>query len=271
MLPGIVARLKDPPPANQKMPDGTWDAIRVGRKGLVLARDWLDRELSRERKIVLARSAVIIQACYRASENHREYQKNQSAWSIQSCLRATNACKPYKALRSTTLQIMPEMHAFTGRVIASRAADTAAMTTARNEMNAFLDDNKRLEKNEAEERKLACLEDEYSWKLSDATFAQRITEDKAQYLAMAEAAYGSASGIMSTVKDFIESNNKKGADADSRWQKMQTEGQVRSVPLVRQYKSEAEPFVAPGKDAYRFKYSFSYKGAKAVDDEGGSK
>ena len=152
------------------------------------------------------------------------------------------------------------------RVIASRAADTAAMTTARNEMNAFLDDNKRLEKAEAEERKLAALEDEYSWKLSDATFAQRVAEDKAQYIAMAETAYSSATGVMNAVKDFIDANNRKGADADSRWQKMQTEGQVRSVPLVRQYKSEAEPF-KPRKDAYRFKYSFSYKEAKAVDEE----
>ena len=40
---------------------------------------------------------------------------------------------------------------------------------------------------------------------------------------------------------------------------------MRAVPLVRQYKSEAAAFSAPSKDAYRFKYSFSYKGAKAVE------
>ena len=247
------------------MADGTWDAIRVGRKGLVLARDWLDRALSRERKIVLARSAVIIQAAYRGADSHRQYLADQSAWTIQSCLRSVNNCKPYKTLRRTTLEIMPEMHAFTGRVIAARAADTAALSAAKNEMNGFLDDNKRLEKMEAEERKQAGLEDDY------ATFAQRVAEDKAQYIAMADTAYQSAVGQMAAVKDFIESNIKKGADADSRWQKMQTEGKVRSVPLVRQYKSEAEPFQAPGKDAYRFKYSFSYKGAKAVSEEPGSK
>jgi hypothetical protein len=159
---------------------------------------------------------------------------------------------------------MPEMHAFTGRIISARALDTASMNTARNEMNAFLDDNKRLEKAEADERKMATMEDEYSWKLMDATFAQRVAEDKKQYVTMAETAYQAAVGQMAAVKDFIDLTNKKGSEADARWQKMQTEGVVRAVPLVRQYKSEMAPFTAPGKDAYRFKYSFSYKGAKAV-------
>ena len=45
---------------------------------------------------------------------------------------------------------------------------------------------------EADERKMAAAEDEYSWKLMDATFGTRVAEDKRQYLTMAETAYKQA-------------------------------------------------------------------------------
>lgn len=262
-LPSIIRSMTEPPPANQKNADGTYDAIRVG-KSLVLARDWLDRELSRLRKVIYDKSAVIIQATYRGSKYHMDYQKEQSAWSIQACLRAVAVCKPYKSLRSTTLQIMPEMHAFTGRIQQARAADSALMVGAQNEMAGFLEDNKRLERAEAEERKSAAMEDDYSWKLMDATFAERVNADKQQYIAMAECAYSSATGQMKAVKEFLDGTSRKGAEADARWQKMQTEGVVRTVPVVRQYKAADSPFTAPAADSFRFKYTFSYKGAKAA-------
>jgi hypothetical protein len=265
-LPSIVKTMAEAPPANQMNPDGSYDAIRVG-KSLVLARDWLDRELAKQRKVILDKSAVIIQATYRGSDSHRHYQKEQSAWSIQACLRSVAVCKPYKALRSTTLEIMPEMHAFTGRILQARAADNALMLNAQNEMAAFLEDNKRLERAEAEERKLAAMEDDYSWKLMDATFTQRIDADKQQYVAMAETAYSSALGQMKAVKDFIDTTNKKGSEVDARWQKLQTDGVVRTVPVVRKYEANAEPFTPPTQDSFRFKYSFSYKGAKPAKSE----
>jgi len=264
LLPKIIQCMAELPSADQQNPDGTWDAIRVGKKGLIMARDWLDRELDKMRREVLSQSAVIIQATYRASAEHIEYTRQQGAWSIQAACRAVSAKKPYHNTRMTVLKAMPEMHAFTGRVIASRAADTAGITAARNEMNAFNEDHRRLEKMEADERKMAMLEDEYSWKLMDATFALRVDGDKKQYLTMADTAYKTAIERMASVKEFIDTTAKKGSEADARWQKMQTEGVVRAVPLVRQYKTEAVPFQAPSKDAYRFKYSFSYKGAKAV-------
>jgi len=267
MVPGIVDALPDDakPAPDQRNEDGTWDAIRIGMKGLVLARDWLDRELEHKRKEILSVSAVIIQASYRAANNKKDYTRQRAAWDIQSSLRGVQNTAPYERLRGTVLKIMPEMHAFTGRVIAARAADTALFTAARNEMNAFIEDNKRLERMEADERKMAAAEDEYSWKLMDATFSTRVAEDKRQYLTMAETAYKQAIETSLAVRDFIETTDRKGAESDSRWQKMQTEGVVRAVPLVRQYKSEAAAFSAPSKDAYRFKYSFSYKGAKAVE------
>jgi len=262
MLPEIVARLPDPPAADQKNPDGTWNAIHVGRKGLILARDWLDRELDIQARLIKGKSAVIIQSVYRANEYTKQYKRDKSAWDIQSCCRALSEAMPYSALRRTTLSILPEMHAFTGRIITNRMADINEMNQSRNEMNAFLEDNRRLEKQEADERKQAATEDEYSWKLMDATFSERVNADKEQYLAMADTAYKTAIASVNNVKEFIDTTAKKGAEADARWQKMQTEGVVRAVPLVRQYKDEAVAFAPPSKDAYRFKYSFSYKGAK---------
>jgi len=269
MIPEIVSRL----PADQvnsesmqkqKQPDGTYDAIRVGRDGLVLARDWLDRELGAQRRIILGRSAVTIQAAYRACFNRMEYDRESGAWNIQACLRTVNVQKPYREKRQAVLQLMSTLHDFTGRTLAGRANESANLQAARNEMNAFEEDNKRLEKMEADERKTAAGEDEYSWRLMDATFGERVAADKQQYLSMAEAAYGKAKDKITDVKSFIDQIQKKGAESDARWQKMQTEGVVRAVPLVRQYKSEAAPFQPPSKDSYRFKYSFSYKGAKPV-------
>lgn len=111
---------------------------------------------------------------------------------------------------------------------------------------------------------MAAAEDEYSWKLMDATFATRVDDDKKQHIQNADANYKKAVDKMTEVKAFLDTMSKKGSESDARWQKMQTEGVVRAVPLVRQYKSEAAKFVPPSKDVYRFKYSFSYKGAKAV-------
>jgi myosin-7 len=260
---GWVAEMPEPPPNDQKNEDGTWDCIHTGTT-LILARDWLQRSLEVKRKEILAVSAVIIQAAYRASSYMKEYKRQQGAWNIQSGLRTVNKTKPFTALRSTVLKIMPEMHAFTGRVIACRAADMANLNNAKAEMNAFLEDNRRLERAEADERKAAAAEDEYSWKLMDATFSSRVDADKKQYLTMGDAAYQQAIEVRAKVFDFIDSTARKGAESDARWQKMQTEGVVRAVPLIRQYRSEAVPFSPPTKDAYRFKYSFSYKGAKAA-------
>merc|ERR1711998_779281 len=54
----------------------------------------------------------------------------------------------------------------------------------------------------------------------------------------------------------------KSAEIEARWEKMKSEGVVRSVPLVRQYKANAAPFYPPSKDAYKFRYSFTYKGSQ---------
>jgi hypothetical protein len=177
-------------------------------------------------------------------------------------MRSVNACKPYTTLRKATLTMLPEMHSFTGRVMVSAAADAALMTSARNEMNAFLEDNLRIEKMEADERRMAAAEDEYSFAIMDATFATRVNDDKRQYLSMAETAYRNAIEKMTSCKAFIDSTAAKGAEADARYQKMQTEGVARAVQLVRQYKPSTVPFSPPTKDSFRFKYSFSFKGAK---------
>merc|ERR1711904_659183 len=108
---------------------------------------------------------------YRAMFNAKEYARQQSSTGIKSVMRAVNLCKDHAELVKTTLAIMPDIHAFTGRVISSRAVDVANLNTARKEMNAFLEDNRRLEDEEANERRLAAAEDEYSWKIMDASFA----------------------------------------------------------------------------------------------------
>lgn len=73
LIPGIVAGLTDKPGAEQQNSDGTWDAIRVGNKGLILSRDWLNSELDKKRREILGVSAVIIQAAYRAMIEQKAY------------------------------------------------------------------------------------------------------------------------------------------------------------------------------------------------------
>jgi len=266
-VPAIVAKMNAAQVAeiaSQKNPDGTYDAIRMGQQKLVLARDWLGSALDEERKIVLGKSAVIIQAKYRGSQQEREYKRNEAAWTIQSALRSVSTSGSYGTKKVITHQLLPDMHAFTARIIASRGIELANMKIARQEMMGFLNENKMIESQEANERKICVAEDDYSWKIGDASFTNRVDADKKTYLDITNQAYKQAMEKYKDVKVFLDRLKSKGAESDSRWQKMQTEGIVRSVPLVRQYKAEAGDFTPPKADAYRFKYSFSYKGVKAT-------
>jgi hypothetical protein len=274
ILPAIIAKMGPLELADiecQKNPDGTYDAIRMGtgEPPLILARDWLDRSLDEQRRKILSVSAIVIQNTYRGCYHRKQYARQEAAWSMQACMRAANKAKPYYNIRTLTCKLQPEVHAFTGRVIAGQSADMAELKNGRNEMKAFIEENKLLEQMEADERKLARAEDEYSWQLMDATFGERVGADKKRHKEAAEVAYKAGMAKVEEVKAFLDTVDKKGAESDARWQRMQTEGEVRSVPLVRQYTSEAANFVRPSKDAYRFKYSFSYKGAKALNKGSG--
>jgi myosin heavy subunit len=238
---------------------------RSGKKNRVLVRDWLARELDSMKNKILGEKAVAIQSAYRGCQYANEYKRESAAWSLQSCLRSCALRKPYAEMRKDTLKLLPELHAFTGRCIAAASQDNVEIEAAKKEMVGFLEDNKRMEQVEADERKMAAAEDEYAFRLSDATFGERVEADKKQHLDIAEKCHTAAYEHYQSVKAMLESTEKKGAEADARWQKMIHEGEVKTVPLVRQYKAESAPFQVPNKDAFRFKYSFSYKGAKAMN------
>merc|ERR1712054_160466 len=120
-------------------------------------------------------------------------------------------------------------------------------------MVAFLEDNISLTLREAEERRMARMEDDYS---------ERIAGLKSDAVRAAELAYKQAKDRADAVNEVVDSMSAKAAEIDARWAKMQSEGVVRSVPLVRQYKANAAPFYPPAKDAYKFRYSFTYKGSQ---------
>merc|ERR1711904_422916 len=84
---------------------------------------------------------------------------------------------------------------------------------------------------------------------------------KADAVRIAEESYNKATARVSDIKSFLETSQTKGTETDSRWAKMQSEGVLRAVPLVRQYNMSSSNFQPPEASAYRFKYKFSYKGA----------
>jgi len=258
---GILARLEEKPDKKQ------WnDAIRVGtpkKRGvapLVLMRDWLARELDEEANIIKGKSAVLLQAAIRMGFASNTYRREIAARDIQCCMRSVNGTKPYSALRGSTMAVLPEARGLVARAISSRASEINSSASQKSSMVAFLQDNVSLQASESAERKLARAEDDYSEKIANARFGERIEGLKADSKRAAELAYKQAMESVHVVNDVIDNMSAKSAEIDARWAKMQTEGVVRSVPLVRQYKASAQPFNPPDHNAYKFRYSFTYKG-----------
>lgn len=225
-------------------------------------RDWLARSLDEEANIIKAQSAVICQAVVRMGFSRNVYSREIAARDIQSCARALNLTKPFSALRQSTLSILPEARGVIARAVAAQAYELNTMSSNRAAMVAFLEDNVSLALKEADERRMMRAEDEYGESIAYARFGERISGLKSDAIRAAELAYSQAKERIQGVFDVVESMNAKSAEIDARWAKMQSEGVVRSVPLVRQYKANAAPFYPPAKDAYKFRYSFTYKGSQ---------
>jgi hypothetical protein len=267
-VPEVLDRLDEKPDEKQ------WDdAIAVGKPKkagippLVLMRDWLGRELDTQANIIKARSAVICQAVVRMGFSRHTYLRAISARTIQSFARTVRLCKPFFAQRDMTMSVLPEARGLVARAISHKAAEINTSTSNKAAMVAFLEDNVSLQIREQAERRLATAEDEYSQQIAFARFEERIGEMKATHVRTAEGAYKKAMECVHVVNDVIDTMSARSAEIDARWSKMQNEGVVRSVPLVRQYQASAHPFKPPDANAYKFRYSFTYKGTADASTE----
>jgi hypothetical protein len=114
---------------------------------------------------------------------------------------------------------------------------------------------------ESEERKHMNSEDQYSTLIAFARFGEKIVSLKADAMKEAETAMKQASERNAHVTAMLDTLKAKDKELDDRWAKMEQQGTVRSVPLVRQYKASAQPFQTPSKEQYKFRYSFTYTGS----------
>ena len=268
IVPDIIAELAEKPPESQAN-----SAIEVGTpsgtvvKPLVLMRDWLARDLDARANEIKGKSAVITQAVVRMGMARHDYGRMKSARDIQSALRAVRECKPFFARREMTLNLLPELRGLVARAISCRATQFSAGKSERSAMAEFVRDNVTLEANERSERKRAAEEDEYATRLRDAHFGERLGTMKHDCMRQAKSAFKQAMEYHTDVQDVIDTMTAKSAEVDARWSKMQNEGVVRAVPLVRKYKTSAQAVNPPSADAYKFKYSFHCKGTAEVSEE----
>jgi hypothetical protein len=261
--PSILERLEEKPPLNQQD-----DPIRVGtpKKSstvpLVLMRDWFARELDNEANIVKGKSAVVAQAATRMGFQRFYYVRQIAARDIQACLRGSNAHAPFAAYRTAVLSALPEARGLLARAVSARASESNLSASNKAATVAFLADNVHLAQREAEERRQARSEDDYSTLIAFARFGEKIVGLKAEAMQDAQVAYRQAMEKFASATELVDGLSAKSAEIDLRWAKMQEGGTVRSVPLVRQYKATSAPFSAPSKEAYKYRYSFTYKGAQ---------
>jgi myosin heavy subunit len=260
----IVNRLPDKPPESQCA-----DAIRYGspkKPGvapLILMRDWFAATLTEECNIERGKSGVIVQAAYRMGIERYYYARQIAAMDIQSCIRTLQNTVPHTAFRTAILAALPEARGLIARSIASRASEQNLSASNKAATVAFLQDNITLIQKESEERKQMHSEDDYSTLIAFARFGEKIVSLKSDAMKEAETAYRQALERSAHVNEVVDSLAAKSAEIDDRWNKMQQQGTVRSVPLVRQYKATAQPFNPPTKDAYKFRYSFTYAGSSS--------
>jgi len=268
IVPDIIAELAEKPSESQRE-----SAIEVGTpsgtivKPLVLMRDWLARDLDARANEIKGKSAVITQAVVRMGMARHDYGRMKSARDIQSALRAVRECKPFFARRDMTLNVLPELRGLVARAISCRATQFSAGKSERSAMAEFVRDNVTLEANERSERKRAAAEDEYATRLRDAHFGERLGTMKSDCMRQAESAFKQAMEYHTDVQEVFDTMTAKSAEVDARWSKMQNEGVVRAVPLVRKYKTPAQAVNPPSADAYKFKYSFHCKGTAEVSEE----
>jgi myosin heavy subunit len=258
----ILSRLEEKPPVNQQS-----DPIRVGtpKKAstvpLVLMRDWFARELDEEANIVKGKSAVIAQAATRMGFARFEYSRQIAARDIQSCLRGAQAHGPFASYRNCVLSCLPEARGLIARAFSAQAAECNQSASNKAATISFLQENIHLAQRESDERRQARTEDDYATLIAFARFGEKIVSLKAEAMREADSAHKQALERYAAVNEVVDGLAAKTAEVDARWTKMQEGGTVRSVPLVRQYKATAMPFNPPSKDAYKFRYSFTYKGS----------
>jgi len=260
----IVDRLAEKPPELQRN-----DAIRYGapkKPGvapLILMRDWFAATLTEECNLERGKSGVIVQAAYRMGIERHYYARQIAAMDIQSCIRTVQGTVPFSNFRKATLAALPEARGLIARSVAARASEQNLSASNKASTVAFLQDNISLIQKESEERKQMHSEDDYSTLIAFARFGEKIVSLKSEAMKEAETAYRQALERSAHVNEVVDSLAAKSAEIDDRWNKMQQQGTVRSVPLVRQYKASAQPFNPPTKDAYKFRYSFTYTGTSS--------
>jgi len=171
MLPGLIAKLDEKPPASQQS-----DAIRCGTPKkpeltpLILMRDWLARELDAAANEKKALSAVICQAVVRMGL----------------------ALNPYMNFRNATKPLVNEVVSFVARGIVARGEEAESSAENLKVTIAFNDGAAALKQAAADERQLMTAEEAYSTSIKDAMFGEQIAGLKAKEVGLAEDFYKKA-------------------------------------------------------------------------------
>jgi len=211
-------------------------------KTKVLLRDDTARILETERTLMMTKWAITVQCVYRGCVCAMQYQAMKNS---------------YKAMRS-------ELHAFVGRLQVANEKDNICVKEERGKMETYLRNIQGELDSEHYERTCAALEDDYAYKIWDATQAERFAKEKDEALQTAMAEYEQ---YRSTVEMYKEKITKMQQDAENKEVQIMQEGTaaikqgraaaLRYTGLVPEYELRGGEYESQAKLPYRKKFKIT--------------
>jgi len=148
----------------------------------VLMKDEVVRILEAERSEMMTKWALTLQSVYRASEAKKEYQ----------------------ATRATYYSLLKPIRQFVARSIVSQSEDRTGSEAEDHLSAKFEAEYKEQEKQEAEERTVKGLEDDYMFQVLDATREAQYKLEKETELNGAKASFDKAMQLFSEKTALVE-------------------------------------------------------------------
>jgi len=191
--------------------------IFIGKTKVLIADD-TTRALEAERNVMMTKWAVVVQSVYRGCSAHTKYEMIRTAYHFA-----------HTSLKEMLKRIKP-----------FRQIDEAMLKDSQVEMKQFVHDNVAALESEADERRIAALEDDYSYRVYDALAGERFTTDKDAAFEAANASYTKGKAAITAIKSKLrmleEEPSGLGADMAAGIARHQASSNSLKPSLSRPYK-----------------------------------
>jgi len=206
----------------------------VANMPVVMMRDWFHRGLDKKRKLLLkAHYEMISRVC-----------------------KAAACAQPFVEMRTMCKAVVPSVQLFLAAAKEAHHTENATSQADLEATVAFNNENISLMESEAAERKAMAAEEAYGEEISLALYAGQIAANKVKYFNMAEDAYKTALESLAAANASLDNAGSQLSEIDAKWAKMESQAQVKSVPIIRQFKPTAAQMREISPDAVKFTFNF---------------